>query len=261
MTRDEYLRRVDFRLRDLPWATRRDLLAEIRGHLDELPADTHLGARLGTPEEYAAELRSAAGLERRHGPIAFLRARRPRNLILTALVLTLIGLAIGAVVWIDSYQPLAFGNGWRFPAGSRGLSGIEGESVVFRKGKPFELGFEVRNYGRYSVRVLSVPHLGPDPWTARLVMTRPNYSGSSAGPYERFRPFTLKARQSVFLLFKGVWACHTGMSAGGAFTYSRFPVRYRFLWRTTTTWINLPENLAIKFRTSCPPAKPGATTP
>ena len=43
MTADDYLRSVSFELRDLPWGQRRDLLTEIRTHLDELPAGTDLG--------------------------------------------------------------------------------------------------------------------------------------------------------------------------------------------------------------------------
>ncbi|MGH3054828.1 MAG: HAAS signaling domain-containing protein, partial [Gaiellaceae bacterium] len=75
MTPDEYLRNVGFWLNDLPWGMRRDLLSELRAHLDELPAGTDLRAELGPPEKYAGDLRSAAGLERRRGPIAFLGAR------------------------------------------------------------------------------------------------------------------------------------------------------------------------------------------
>ena len=94
MSPDEYLRNVSYSLNDLPWGMRRDLVAELRAHLDELPPGTDLETRLGRPEEYAADLRSAAGLERRRGPIAFLRARRLRNLILVVLSLTLIGLGL-----------------------------------------------------------------------------------------------------------------------------------------------------------------------
>ena len=111
MTSAEYLRSVGYWLRDLPWGVRRDLLEELRDHLNELPDDTDLQARLGSPEEYAAELRSAAGLRHRRGVAAFLRARRPRNLILAAVALTAIGLAIGGVVWVQSYQPIGFGGG------------------------------------------------------------------------------------------------------------------------------------------------------
>lgn len=256
---DAYLRRVDAALSDLPWNVRRDLMAELKAHLEELPADE--AARLGTPEEYAAEMRAAAGVERRRGVIAFLRARRPRNLILIALVLTVTGLAIGAVVWIDRYQPLAFGGGAQYPTGATGVPGISGQSVVFRKGRPFSFGIQITNTGRYAVRILGVPYAPIHPWTASLLMTRPNYSGSITGHYERFRPFALKPHQIAFLVFKGVYACHTGAGAGLSMRYSDFPVRYRFLWRTATTAIPLPEDLAFVFRKSCPPQKNSTFTP
>lgn len=253
MTGNDYLRSVGFWLRDLPWGMRRDLMTGLRGHLDELPADTDLAKRLGTPQEYAADLRSAAGLERRRGVIAFVRARRPRNLILTVVVVTVVGLAIGAVEWIDSYQPIAFGNGSQLPAGAKGVAGIEGQSVVFHEGRPFVLGIEIMNTGRFTVRVLGVPYGPYLPWTARLMMSRPNYTGD----YEadaRFHPFDLKSGERVFLLLKGVFACNTGFAAHSAATLSDFPVRFRFLWRTATTTIPLPEDLGIEFPKGCPPA-------
>jgi uncharacterized membrane protein len=102
VTHDDYLRRVARGLSDLPWSTRRGLLADLRDHLAELPPETNLPARLGTPEQYTADLRAAAGLERRRGLRAYLRARRPRNVIVVTLavvVLSLtVGLAIGALV-------------------------------------------------------------------------------------------------------------------------------------------------------------------
>ena len=76
MTPDEYLRASATGCAICRWRMRRDLLAELRAHLAELPAGTDLRAQLGPPEQYAADLRAAAGLERRRGPIAFLRARR-----------------------------------------------------------------------------------------------------------------------------------------------------------------------------------------
>jgi hypothetical protein len=45
MTAEDYLRMVAFELHDLPWRTRRDLFAELRGHLNELPANTDLRPR------------------------------------------------------------------------------------------------------------------------------------------------------------------------------------------------------------------------
>lgn len=64
-----YLQRVDAALADLPADERGDLLDELATHLDELATegDMALEARLGTPEAYAAELRSSAGLPPRAG--------------------------------------------------------------------------------------------------------------------------------------------------------------------------------------------------
>ncbi len=59
-----YLDGVAARLADLPEEDRADLLDELASHVDEVVAegDTPLAARLGSPVEYAAELRAAAGL-------------------------------------------------------------------------------------------------------------------------------------------------------------------------------------------------------
>lgn len=261
MTRDEYLRGVGFWLRDLPWETRRDLLAELRGHLDELPADTDLRARLGTPEAYAADLRSAAGLERRRGPIAFLRARRPRNLILVVLALTVVGFAVGAVVWIDGYQPIAFAGGTQLPLDAKPSRGQAGESVVFRKGRQFESGISIQNTGRFTVRVVGVPRSVTDFYAGRLLMSKDHTGHMDERPLERFHPFNMKPGSFRWLLFKGVFTCTTGMGNGTGITWGAIPVRFRFLWRTGTAWIPLDEPLTFHFPRGCPPTAGSLPTP
>jgi hypothetical protein len=244
---EDYLRMVAFELRDLPWKTRREIVCELRGHLDELPPATDLAEQLGRPHEYAADLRSAAGLERRRGVIAFLRARRPRNLVLTTLALILIGFAIGVVVWIDSYQPLAFGNSYRYPDGSVEAPAGDSSSVVFHQGRPFELALEIRNAGRYTVRVLGVPYGSGLPFKARVLMYQPNFIGGDVSPLERFHPFDLKRGERDILVLRGVYANCSRWPGTGSTTLFDFPVRYSFLWRTSTANIPLPEELAIVF--------------
>lgn len=60
-----YLAAVRAALADLPGAERDDLLAEVEASLAEAAADTGgpLETRLGSPREFAAELRAAAGLQ------------------------------------------------------------------------------------------------------------------------------------------------------------------------------------------------------
>jgi hypothetical protein len=230
---------------------RQNLIAEIRAHLDELPADTDLKARLGAPEQYAADLRSAAGLERRRGVIAFLRARRPRNLILLALALALIGLAIGAVEWTDSYQPLAFQSGQEItPPAAVEAPGDTSESVVFRKGRPFVLGLDIQNTGRFTVRVLGVSYgPGRQLFSDRLLASGPGPASGIGfpGALQGFHPFDMKPGERRELELKGVYAHCRYWRAGGSHLITDFPVRYRFLWRTATADIPLPEPLAIVF--------------
>jgi hypothetical protein len=260
MNAEDYLRVVSFELRDLPWRTRRDLIAELRGHLGELPVDTNLTAQLGPAREYAAELRAAAGLERRRGVIAFLRARRPRNLVIMVVALTVIGLSIGAVVWIDSYQPLALGNFVQYPAHYVDEPGGDTEAVVFREGRPYKLGLEVQNNGRYTIRVLGVPYASPItpnlPWPAnvpqkaQLLMYAPasngNYASTTPVP---FRPFDLRPGWRTVLFLNGVYGnCGSWRSEQGSTTVESLPVRFSFLWRTATAQIPFPEKLAIVFR-------------
>lgn len=251
MTRDEYVRNVGWWLRDLPWSTRRDLLRELGAHLDELPADTDFRAQLGAPETYAADLRMAAGLERRRGVVPFLRARRPRNLILAVLALTVIGLAIGAVAWVDGYQPLVYGNATQLPLDSKPSAGQPGVTVVFRKGHPFLYGVTIRNSGRLPVRILGVRRDVTDFFKGRLLVNEPN-PAENERPLERFHPFDLHPGKTRWLVFKGVYACTTGMGGGTGLTRDALPVRFSFLWRTETTFVPLEDPLAITFPRGCP---------
>ena len=256
MTADEYVRRVNYWLTDLPWGTKKELLSELRGHLSELPEGTDL-VSLGTPEQYAADMRTAAGLERRRGLIAFLRARRPRNLILVALTVAVVGLGIGAVVWIDSYQPIALGNATQLPLDSKPSPGQAGVTVVFRKGRPFLYGITIRNSGRFTVRVLGVPRDVGDFFAGGLWMSKDQTARQDEKPLERFQPFDMKPGSYRWLVFKGVYACTTGAGPDLGVTRVDMPIRYRFLWRTATTSIPLRDPLSIVFsKEGCPPKKP-----
>jgi hypothetical protein len=259
---EEYLREVEFALRDLPWRQRRDLVAELGAHLAELPPDADLRPRLGWPAQYAADLRAAAGLERQHGIRAYLRARRPRNVTITAitlaLVLTAIGLGIAAVVWVDGYQPLGPAGADYTPGPSTPTPGQDGVTVFYHAGRPFGYGVLIRNYGRYTVRVLGTtpksdtPFDGPrsifNPFTGHLFMST-SQSPINAPPLERFHPFELKPRSYRWLVFKGVYRC--GLSKyprNESFGLADFPVRYSFLWRTVTVPIKLDEPVTVSFR-------------
>ncbi len=258
MTVDEYIRRFEWALRDLPWKMQRELVAELHDHIAELELGKGLEERLGSPERYAADLRAAAGLDSRRGAVAYLRAKRPRRLVAivvaVTLLVTVIGLGIGSVVWIDSYQPLSNPGHYLPPPGGRSLLGLDGEQVTFHAGRPFTLGVGVANNGRFTVRILGVRWNVPgSPWRARLMMSQPHAStGGTYGPNVPFHPVDLAPGHDFFLFFKGVFACRVRQDAG-AMPYTDFPVRYSFLWRTATTNIPLTEPLAIYFPKGCRP--------
>ena len=266
MTAAEYVRRVDRALRDLPWAERQNLAAELRDHLAELPVDADPVERLGAPEKYAADLRAAEGLERRHGAVAFLRARRPRNLVLAVLAAIVLVLAIGAVAWIQTYQPIAFDGATLLPPHAKEASDNHGESVLFHEGGRFLYGITITNNGSASVRVLGLTDLAssiepvggigftnaypPLPFTADvLASSKPLPPHEVGPPYMRFRPFDLEPGDARLLILKGRYTnCH-GDYGGGAKGEEMvtFPIRYRFLWRTATVRITLPNPLTIVF--------------
>lgn len=192
MTGDRYVAAVEMQLLDLPWRVRKNLVADLRVHLAEIPAQEDLVARLGTPQTSAGELRTAAGLAPRRGLIAFVRARRPRNVVI-AVALVALGAAVAATVtWAGSYQPVTGGATGMNPRVSS--QGALGEIVApFRNGKPFQVGFSVRNSGRFAVRILDMPLTGFHPFVVRKFTARSDERGT--GPPVRFQPFTLEPGQ------------------------------------------------------------------
>lgn len=259
MTADDYLRRVEHELRDLPWGTRRELVSELRAHLSEFPPDADLEARLGSPREYAADLCATAGLERREGAVAWVRARRPRNVTLALVALTVLVLAVAAGAWVQTYQPLAFRE--TASAGGRVLA-------PSGRGRPFRLGVDVENNGRFTVRVLGVPDssgpLAGLPLSARVMMSRntggpeecPPLPGLThghcvlfrqpGGGYEPFQPFDLKPGQVRSVMLAGSYGnCGGGTSQLTGIDLRNFPVRYSFLWKTATAQIPLPTEREI----------------
>jgi hypothetical protein len=216
-------------------------------------------ARLGAPEEYVAELRAAANLARRRGPLAFARARRPRDLaILAAVVLAAAGLTTVLVIryerqqFVQNYQPLRLGNLSLDPRGAHGFGGINGEGVDVHVGRPFALGVEVVNVGDYAVRVLGVSYPNIVPWHAQLEMGPVSTMEATSRPLRRFHSFDLPAHQYVFLVLKGVYWCTTGWVRGNVDVENDFPVRYRFHLHVGTAAVPLPEPISFDMVSNCP---------
>lgn len=244
MTSEQYLAAVDARLADLPWRLRKNLVSDLRVHLGEIPPEQDLVTRLGSPGSYAAELRAAADLKASRGPIAFLRARRPRNVVITLALLAVAAALAAAVAWARSYQPLLKGSSGLSPVASR--QGALGETVaVFRDGRPFQFGVSVRNNGRFPVRILQIaPLLRSSQWP---FVVRPFLSSTRivGKPASAFHPFTLEPGHEREIIFRGTYANCDKYSVNSGVTLVSWPVRYRFLFWTHTVQVPLQDPIVI----------------
>jgi len=111
-----YLAQVRAELSDLPPGELEDVLEDVSGHLTEVaaefeaePTTAALQERLGTPREYAAELRTAAGYPPRTQPVADRDAGR--KALRWGLIAAIVGpffIAIGIFAWSHG-ETLFFG--------------------------------------------------------------------------------------------------------------------------------------------------------
>jgi HAAS domain-containing protein len=247
LTREQYLAAVETRLGDLPWSVRKNLANELRMHLDEIPAqEEDLVATLGSPQSYAAELRAAADLRPRRGVVAFLRARRPRNLIFVVCVLAVAAAGIAALAWASSYTPpLEPGDYYRLPDESS-TGGLGETEVRFREGKPFQYGFSMVNGGRFPVRIVGVPIM-QSPFRMFVVrvfvedVPTPNRLPADVP----FHPFTLEPGSERTIVLRGKFARCKTLQPGSGVEFHTMPVRVRFLRWTHDTAVPLRNPLVI----------------
>ena len=181
--------------------------------------------------------------------------------------------AIVSVVWIQSYQPLAFAPADVVPAGSYNTIGENAKVawVGYRKGigggpnRPF-FGATLQNSGPFTVR-LEEPtgKFGPDlpvlrGWSARLLLARYTRVKETSpalarqdhrytwkqGPLEPYHPIDLAPGQIVMIAYQGVWHdCQLKIPAGTSTPPTSFPISYSFLWKTATAHIPFPGGLTI----------------
>lgn len=101
-----YIAEISRRLRDVPFVQRRPLVEQATDHLAERPpADSpaELSDALGSPDDYAAILRSAAGLPSRFSRWERIRGQRSGSLIaeMTVVIALVLG-SIGTWTWFTA---------------------------------------------------------------------------------------------------------------------------------------------------------------
>jgi hypothetical protein len=177
--------------------------------------------------------------------------------VLAAAAVTVLGLGIAALVWINGYQPLAFGGDSVYPPIAFRLhSSFDQNDVKFRQGKPFKVGVAVVNNGRFTVRVLGVTgeyahSFAELPLSHRLLLMSgpmPKNGAPWVRQFSKFRPFDLPPGQTTFLQLNGTYHAHCRPWPGGeSMTLAGFQVRYGFLWHKGKAQIGFPANLSIDF--------------
>jgi len=242
MTSEQYLAAVQDHLIDLPWRVRKNLAEDLRAHLKEIPAED-LVERLGNPGLYAADLRSAAGLAPRRGPIAFVRARRPRNVAIALVLVIMLALLIAGIAWASNYQPLRAGSYGMHPDGHVGPAG---EFVApFRDGRGFQYGVSVKNTGRFAVRILDLPRNTNSAFHLRPFTMRITAHGMT-GRVIPFRSFTLRPGQERLVLLRGSFARCRRHIAGMNTGIGALPVRERSLFWTHTVLVPLIDQIIVQ---------------
>src|SRR5215470_13263273 len=108
---DEYARRVEEALADLPEGHRKQLLADLASHLAEITDDGRpVIDQLGPPEEYARELRATADAPPA-GP-AGRRSRLPRSarlaVIVAVIAVVVLAVVVGAGVTVHRSREVTF---------------------------------------------------------------------------------------------------------------------------------------------------------
>lgn len=161
-------------------------------------------------------------------------------------------------MWVQSYQPLRSGNSSLSPNGAVDTATDNGISVSFHKGRPFQVGVFVKNTGLFTVHVdsaaqppalpLSPPGIGSPgnlPIVARMLVSPPLPPNELIGPFTPFRPFYLHPGQVRLILLKGVYGNCKEWAPGSIGGIDSIPVRFSYLWKTTTVHVPLINRLAI----------------
>jgi hypothetical protein len=164
--------------------------------------------------------------------------KRPRRLgvriaAITAAVVIWILLIVGIFVW--RYNPLSSDTLAPLSAQQSGFSGSNGRLLDLRYGEGQTTGylFDLRNSGRFGVRINAVTTNGPGALlqTIGISMSKELDSCCSARPenLEDFHPFTLGAGHSIGIVVRGRFANCDRFVAGSSQTFDLPTIAYKIV--------------------------------
>jgi hypothetical protein len=165
---------------------------------------------------------------------------RLAGLVAGGAVVVLAVAALGLFLWVRSYAPLSADGGAYAPGPGLGadvepVSGSGGKTVfipAYRKGRPFDTAFTLRNTGRFAVTVTG---LEPGQRGTGLAAIRLFSTDSASAEPSNLQPLgaiRLDPRDSATIVVR--WRLNCGTSKGEA-SADRLPLRYRYLSTFTRT--------------------------
>lgn len=142
---------------DIPWRERQRILDTLADRLGALGPDDSPTSELGPPEDYAAQVRAAAGATtERGGSFARLRASRTRTKVLLGAAAFLVVVLVAGAVSALRYQPLrAEGTAEAVDPGLvvQDAGGVQGLTVRFQPGGQILVRYSLTNSGLVDVNI------------------------------------------------------------------------------------------------------------
>jgi len=171
--------------------------------------------------------------------------------------------ALGLFVWVRSYAPLSADGGGYAPgpglaADVEPVSGSGGKTVfipAYRKGRPFDTAFTLRNSGRFAVTVtgLESEHRGIGPTPVRLFSTDSASASFEPSHLQALSHLRLDPKDSATIVVR--WRLDCGQKKAEA-SADKLPLRYDYLSGFTRTQpVVLPFAVTLRCE-GRPPASP-----
>lgn len=267
-----FVQLVGSHLRDVPNRRRKELLAIVEANLADRPPspdETSLWLSVGTPTDYARELRKEhdLGPERTDRYARWLAIDRRRRYLGTALAITLVTALVAAGLTLRWWLTWEAGLGLQVNNVCMDFQSKDCEIGVIRTdtlsgGR--EVVVDYRPGGSFDVLV----SLG-GPFDNPVRVTHVKLSGPSVSPYAAYTLSTVSSlefvdRQPVVTPFEPTMLTPLGLqliltvdfgpcSTNGWTTLSDLLVTYEALGRTRTERLPLGSTVAIQFPSACPP--------
>jgi hypothetical protein len=177
---------------------------------------------------------------------------RPRILrwIVIGLVLAILVATGTAAALVARYQPLEHGSSGGTPSISLPFKDVDNPSegtttrvVTYIQGAKLDVDVSIRNDGPWGVTIASVPRQNFGLF--HVTEVRRGVLNNCCVATEPFAPFALSPGEDRLLRLHGVVSGCKNYATEGGVIFNSYPVRYRILGITRSTWIESTHEIEI----------------